>query len=158
MIREHELFHGAALLKLLSTGQRPMEIKPFAASKSSYVVNGIIGLYIKHSALRMSPWAFTFQPAHQEELAQMMAAFENMFLLLVCERDGVAVLTGPEIRTVLDTTQKTTQWVSVKRGKREQYQIKGSNGLLAFKVADSDFPKKVLAGLQIVRREQESIC
>lgn len=149
MIRDHELYHGAALVRLLSTGELPIEVKPFApGGKSSYVINGIIGVYIKHSALRMSPWAFTFQPAHQEELSQMMAAFANVFLLLVCERDGVAVLTGPEIRTVLDASQKATQWISVKRGKREQYQVKGSNGSLAFKVADSDYPKRILAVLK----------
>lgn len=150
MIREHELYHGAALLKLLSSGELPIEVKPFAiaGAKSSYVINRSIGVFIKHSALRMSPWAFTFQPAQQEELIQMMAAFENIFLLLVCERDGVAVLTGTEIRTVLDTSHNTTQWISVKRGKREQYQIKGSNGSLAFRVADSDYPKKILAVLK----------
>jgi hypothetical protein len=151
MIREHELYHGAALLKLVSNGQMPVEIKPFLSGggRASYVVNGTIGLYIKHSSLRMSPWSFTFQPAHRAELVKMMAAFENVFLLLVCERDGVAVLTGPEIRMVLDTNRKAAQWISIRRGKREQYQVKGSRGLLACKVADSDHPKKILASLKI---------
>lgn len=153
MIRDHELYHGAALLKLLSSGALPIEAKPFSASanNSAYVINEKIGLYIKHSSLRMSPWAFTFQPAHQEELIEMEAALEDVFLLLVCERDGVAVLTGDEIRTVLNIGHKTTQWISVKRGKREQYQIKGSNGVLPFKVADSDYPKKIIAALKSLR-------
>jgi len=149
MIREHELYHGAALLKLLSSGALPIEVRPFSTSgsKSSYLINGKIGVYIKHSSIRMSPWAFTFQPAHQEELVEMEAALKNIFLLLVCERDGVAVLTGSEIRTVLNMGQRATQWISVKRGKRQQYQVKGSKGLLAFKVADSDYPKKIIAAL-----------
>jgi hypothetical protein len=56
MIREHELYHGAALHKLISVGEFPIEIKPFAQSKgnSSYVINGRVGVYIKHSTLRMS--------------------------------------------------------------------------------------------------------
>jgi hypothetical protein len=158
MIREHELYHGAALLKLLSRSEQPIEVKAFTAAgvKSSYVINGILGIYIKHSALRMSPWTFTFQPAHREELARMAAAFENSFLFLVCERDGIAVLTGPEMWTVLDIDSKATQWISIKRGKREQYQVKGSNGSLAFKVADSDL-QKVLDVLQAVKQEQESM-
>jgi hypothetical protein len=50
----------------------------------------------------------------------------------------------------------STQWISVKRGKREQYQVKGSNGLLAFKVADSDF-QKIRAALETAKQEQGSI-
>lgn len=150
MIRDHELYHGAALLKLLSSGALPIEAKPFSASanNSAYVINEKIGLYIKHSSLRMSPWAFTFQPAHQEELIEMEVVLDDVFLLLVCERDGVAVLTSAEIRTVLNIGHKATQWISVKRGKREQYQVKGSNGALPSKVADSDYPKKVIAALK----------
>jgi hypothetical protein len=157
MIREHELYHGAALLKLLSRAEQPVEVKAFTASgvKSSYIINGIVDIYIKHSALRMSPWTFTFQPAHGEDLARMAASFENIFLFLVCERDGIAVLTRSEIWTVLNVNSRATQWISVKRGKREQYQVKGSNGSLAFKVADSDF-QKVLDVLQTAKQTQGS--
>lgn len=153
MIREHELYHGATLLKLLSSGTQSIEIKPFSASatKSAYVINGKIGLYLKHSSLRMSPWAFTFQPAHQAELVEMEEALDEVFLLLICERDGVAVLTSDDIKMVLNIGHKATQWVSVKRGKREQYQVKGSNGLLPFKVADSDYPKKIIAALKSLK-------
>jgi hypothetical protein len=150
MVREHELYHGAALLKLISSSECPVDIKPFAPfkGKSSYVINGKIGVYIKHSALRMSPWGFTFQPVHQDEIAQMEAAFKDMFLLLICETDGVVILAGPEIKTVLNVNHGGTQWISVKRGKREQYRIKGSNGELPFKIADSDYPKRLLAALK----------
>lgn len=58
------------------------------------------------------------------------------------------VLGGSDTRTVLDTSHKATQWISVKRGKRQQYRIKGSNGILAFKVDDSDYPKKVLDAIK----------
>jgi hypothetical protein len=159
MIREHELYHGAALLKLLSTGEQSVEVRAFAASgvKSSYILNGSVGVYIKHSALRMSPWTFTFQPAHQEELARMATSFQNIFLLLVCERDGIAILAGSEIGTVLDLDSRATQWVSAKRGKREQYRVKGSNGSLAFKVADSDF-QKIHVALEMAKQGQASIA
>lgn len=87
----------------------------------------------------------------------MAASFEHIFLILVCERVGVAILTGSGIRTVLDLNSRATQWISAKRGKRQQHQVKGSNGLLAFKVADSDF-WKTLAALAPARREQQSIA
>lgn len=149
MVREHELYHGAALLKLISNSEDPIEIKPFGSfkAKSSYVVNGKIGIYIKHSALRMSPWGFTFQRDHQDELVQLEVAFKDTFLLLVCETDGVVILASAEIKTLLDLNHQGVQWISVKRRKREQYQVKGSNGQLAFKVADSDYPRKILAVL-----------
>ena len=35
------------------------------------------------------------------------------------------------------------EWVSASRLKREQYTIKGSNGKLNFKIADTDYPKKI---------------
>src|SRR5882762_9765613 len=150
MVREHELYHGAALLKLISSSKSPIEIQSFPQFKgnSSYVVNGKIGIYIKHSALRMSPWGFTFQRVHQEELAQMEEAFEDIFLVLICETDGVVILTGPEIKMVLDRDHGGTQWISAKRAKGEQYKIKGSNGELPFKIADSDYPKKLLEALK----------
>jgi len=117
MVREHELFHGAALLKLISSSGTAVEIKPFAhlAGKSSYVVNGKIGIYIKHSALRMSPWSFTFQRVHQDELTQMEKACASVFLLLVCETDGIVALSGQEIKTLLDLNNAAAQWISAKR-------------------------------------------
>ncbi|PYP90122.1 MAG: hypothetical protein DMG65_12240 [Candidatus Angelobacter sp. Gp1-AA117] len=153
MVREHELYYGAALLKLISLSEYPVEIKPFASFKgnSSYVINGKVGIYIKHSTLRMSPWGFTFQRIHQDELTQLEAAFNDTFLLLICETDGVVILASPEVKTLLNLNHGGTQWISVKRGKREQYQVKGSNGQLAFKVADSDYPRKLLAALKLTK-------
>jgi hypothetical protein len=146
MIGEFEFFHGVVFARILHATQRPLMIKPFQlASNASYVVNDKIGIYIKHSAKRMTPWRFTFTQEHQKEIDLLKSNFKNVFLLLVCNGDGVVCLSYSELKTILDNQHDPIEWIRATRRKREMYAVRGSNGELDFKVGQNDFPGKIFA-------------
>ncbi len=144
MIKDFEFFHGLVFARILHGTQRPLSIRPFqSASNASYVVNDGVGIYIKYSSKRMTPWRFTFTKEHKEEIDLMKSNFKTVFLVLVCNDDGVVCLSYPELKQILDNQHDPIEWISATRRKREMYSVKGSNGELNFKIGQSEFPNKL---------------
>jgi hypothetical protein len=144
MIDKFEFFHGLVFARIIHGTQRPLSVKPFQSiSNASYVVNDNIGIYIKYSTKRMTPWRFTFQKEHQEEIDLMKSKFKNVFLVLVCNDDGVVCLNYSELKQLFDNQHDPIEWISATRHKREMYAVKGSNGELGFKIGQNEFPEKI---------------
>jgi len=144
MIKEFEFFHGLVFARILHGTQRSLSVRPFqSASNASYVVNETIGIYIKYSAKRMTPWRFTFRKDHQQEIDVLKAKFKNVFLVLVCNDDGVVCLSYSELKKLLDNQHDPIEWMSATRHKREMYLVRGSNGELDFKIGQNEFPEKI---------------
>jgi hypothetical protein len=147
MIREYEFYHGAVLKRLVQSDSR-ITLQQFVSDHSygaAYIVNGNIGLYIKHSTGRLSPWSFTFSPDHQADIDAMYKRFGEVFICLVCKDDGVVCLDYLQLKSVLDERFTTTEWVRVARHKREKYSVSGSDGKLRVKIGENEFPTKVFA-------------
>jgi hypothetical protein len=144
MIQNFEFFHGLVFARILHGTQRPLSVRPFqSVSNASYVVNDAVGIYIKYSSKRMTPWQFTFKKEHQAEIDLMKSSFKNVFLILVCNDDGVVCLSYSELKEILDNQHDPIEWISATRHKREMYSVKGSNGELDFKIGQNEFPEKI---------------
>jgi hypothetical protein len=149
MIKEFEFFHGVVFARILHSSEGSYSIRLFkSACNSAYVLNESAGMYIKYSSKRMTPWRFTFTKVHQQEIEALRSDFENIFLLLVCNDDGVVCLNYSELKQILDNQHDPIEWISATRHKREMYTVKGSNGELDFKIGQNDFPEKVFATLR----------
>lgn len=146
-LNEYEFFNGVVLNRLVRKG-KPIKIDVFPTSgNNSFMINDKVGLYLKFSTKKISPWRFSFTKEHQEEMKIMRDLLENIYLILICGRDGIACIEYEELKQILDEYYEDVEWVSASRLKREQYTIKGSNGKLDFKIADTDYPKKIFEKL-----------
>lgn len=145
MIKEFEFYHGVVFSKLIHHFPNGVSISAYQSpSNASYVLNDNIGIYIKHSTKRMTPWRFSFQRIHQDEIQQMKGRLGNVFILLVCGEDGVVTLSFEELKTILNETHDETEWISASRMPNKEYTIKGSDGALNRKVGKNNFPKRLL--------------
>lgn len=145
MIKDQEFYHGAVLARLVVDSANQFSVRVFKPGlASAFVLNETVGLYIKYSTKRMSPWRFTFLREHQDEIAKMRSTLPAMFLVLVCETDGFVVLSFEELKSVLNFEHDESEWISATRRKGHQYTVKGSDGKLDFKVSHTDFLKKIL--------------
>jgi len=90
---------------------------------------------------------------HQTEIDLMQQKYHEVFLLLVCNDDGVVCLSHEELRKLLDSQHAPIEWISVTRRKREMYAVKGSNGELDFKVGQREFPEKLFRDGAITPRQ-----
>ena len=80
---------------------------------------------------------------HQEEIELLKSNFNNVFLLLVCNDDGIVCLSYSELKQIFDNQHDPIEWISATRHKRQMYAVKGSNGELDFKIGKNDFPEKI---------------
>jgi hypothetical protein len=144
MIREFEFYHGAALTKVAHYNGQNVSIKSYPTpSRASYVINKDIGLYIKHSSNRMTPWQFSFLDVHQDEILEMAQNLERVYVALVCGVDGIACLSFHELKHVLDSVHDRYEWIRISRRPREKYAVKGSDGKLLFKIGNNQFPSRL---------------
>ena len=143
MIKEFELYHGAVLTKIAQSDAHTV-INPYPTpSRCTYLINNKIGLYIKHSSKRLTPWGFSFLRQHQDEIQHMAKSLDQVFVALVCGKDGIACLSHEELKHVLDDVHDECEWIRVSRRPREKYAIKGSDGKLRFKIARDHFPDRL---------------
>ena len=137
-----DFFHGAVLLKI--TNFRPVSLKKYQHNNSSYIVNDKIGIYNKYSQKRISPWTFSFSEVHIEEIKIFKNDINNLFIILVCNDNGICCLTFEELCLVLSIeNQNFPKWIKASRLKGEKYAISGSDGKLRYKIGNSDFPSKI---------------
>ena len=116
-------------------------------SRSAYVVNEKVGLYIKYRTNRMSPWTFSFGVEHLDEISELRASFEHVFVALVCGFDGIACLTDAECAQRVGDSAHEGGWIRVERSLREKYAVTGSLDRKVRKVGDNEFPAKLLDAL-----------
>ena len=86
---------------------------------------------------------FSFSKLHQDELKIMSELCKKCFLMLVCNKDGIACIGYKDLKKILDDNHEEVEWISASRLARESYAIKGSDGKLKFKINLNDFPKNV---------------
>lgn len=146
MIKEYEKFHGAVFSRLFHKTSKKVSIAAYPSkSNSSYIMNDKVGIYIKHSTSRMSPWNFTFQKDHQDEILKMKNKLGEVFVIFVCHDNGIACLSFDELKQVLDHIHEDVEWVRVSRNARQKFTITGKNGKLKFKIGENEFPNKLFS-------------
>lgn len=144
MIKEFEFYHGIIFSKILHHLQGEITIKSYpSADNASYTINNTVGIYIKYCTKRMSPWGFSFNKNHKEEILEIFNRIGSVYLLLVCDDDGVVVLTYDEFNDVLGDASADIEWIRVMRNKGQMYSVAGSEGRLKCKIGKRDFPNKI---------------
>tara|TARA_B100001248_G_C27118934_1_gene334832 strand:- start:112 stop:561 length:450 start_codon:yes stop_codon:yes gene_type:complete len=139
-----EFYHGAALAKLLNHGEK-ISIKTFPSeSNATFTLNDKVGVYIKYSKKRMTPWVFTFKKIHQEELKVISELHKHTFLIMVCGSDGIACINYNQVKKLLDESFAEAEWIKAHRYRREQYSLTGSDGKLNYKMPKNSFPQDII--------------
>lgn len=149
MSYEFEFYHGVALCKIIHDAPHAT-IKLYSEnSNSSYVVNSDVGILIKYSTKRMSPWQFTFTKKHCDELFGMIQCLKAVFVVLVCKDNGIVCLNSEEIKTLLSETYSKSQALLVARKPREKFRVScGKYEKTKLKIADNEFPAKIFKDIR----------
>jgi hypothetical protein len=137
MLDDYEFYQGAVLRQLVVSSDLSLLFRPFLREGriAAFVVNGRLGIYVKHSSKRMSPWRFTFTIEQAADLLDLEAKYPESFLVFVCESDGLVTLSFAELHDLVDFTQSDNAWVSISRPPRAQYHLAGNRGELDRKVS-----------------------
>jgi hypothetical protein len=103
----------------------------------------------------MTPWTFTFAKQHQDEILQMKQELRDVFLLLVCNDDGIVCLSYSELKQILDDQHAPIEWIRAERHKGQMYAVSGSDGQLGFKIGLNDFPCKIFNTCNVANSDED---
>ena len=158
-INNSEKYYGAVILRLLENLGVEVPETNFSLStgksKSSFIIHGItptsfgkgvkssVGLFIKISNKRLSPWRYSFDKVHQDEIYELYKNYGEVFIAFVAADDGIACVNFLQLKTFLDEQHDEQEWVSVSRKRNENYRIKGNDGSLERPLARNSFPKNI---------------
>jgi hypothetical protein len=137
MLDDVELIQGAVLRQVVVGAAGPVRIAPRekAGRVNTFIVNEAVGLHVKHSTKRMSPWLFTFHLDHLAELTEVQKECRDTFVALVCGTDGIATLDSKALQSIIRFDSSEQAWIRVKREKRAMYGVSGNSSELTHKIA-----------------------
>lgn len=139
----YTFFHGHALVRLIQD-PKTYGIELFHGN-NCYLINKKSLIYLKHTSKRISPWQFTFSPDHLNEISTIAANSRNLFLILICNDNGICCLDYKETaQLIMIGNMDQTKFLRVSRLTGEKYAVSGTDGKLKYKIGNSDFPCKVL--------------
>lgn len=152
MIRDQELLHGAAVIRLLDAGV-PVSIRHAPdIHASAYLAEAgdwRVALLLKLSTRKRSPWQFTFTDGEGAALANMAERFagHRRLLVLVCHTDGVCCLPHARLGDIMDDPETPAgQSVSVARGDGRSYRVSGpGRRKMPGTIPMSDWPRRVFS-------------
>lgn len=134
MLNQSDFFHGVLLSKLLDYQELSIVKHRYL---SAYIINNR-AYYIKYCKNRVSPWTFSFSEAHVSELNNLSRQYIRVFVILVCNEDGICCLNYEEFKTVIAVENRNyPKWIKATRQKREKYSVTGSDGKLGYKIGDN---------------------
>jgi hypothetical protein len=145
MLSKISFFHGSALIQILNHACYKSVIK-YREIGGSYLINNSIKIYIKYSQEKLPPWRFTFSKEHILETISMHNEGGNLYIVLVCNEDGICCLNWKEFETIISVENRVfPKWIAATRRKNEKYTIWGRDGKLKHKIGNSDFPEKLFS-------------
>jgi hypothetical protein len=138
MLDAYEFFQGVVFRQLVTASDKPLtfEVHDFSGRTNSYCVNSSVGIYIKHSSKRLSPWQFSFPPDQRTEFRMLGDHFENTFGIFVCGHDGIVAVPTAGLRTLIGHNETDQGWIRVSRSRNSMYALVGSSDALPSKIAN----------------------
>jgi hypothetical protein len=135
MTSDYKLYQGAVFTELLDSVDEQLSIRAIREEGrlGAYIVSDRVGLYIKHSAVRMSPWQFTFSKANALALMELRRRTPKVFIVFVCWLDGMMCASLDELTEILGAGVSEQAWVRIQRRKNEWYSVSGAAGDMQYK-------------------------
>ena len=122
-------YHGAFFSLLLEKLDSPVALQKIKMAGSGYyLLDEAIAVCLKWSSKRTGPWTFNFATSHRQTLQQLQRTYGEVFVCLICGRDGIAGLSFDEVTQILVTGSEEQQGISVRRRLRSMYEIGGPDG------------------------------
>lgn len=143
--KDFEFFHGAAIARLVGLRDDGILVcRRDDLGFGCYEICDDIGILVKYSTKRMTPWTFTFQANHRNTIEELRSNYNAIMLLLMCNEDGIVALDYQEAITLLSPEVCQTWTISVERKPRSMYSVGGTGGKLRGKFGDLELAKSLL--------------
>lgn len=137
-----EYYHGVAIRSIITTSPQrvTIETRDNGGRLNSYLINGRVGIHIKHSAKRLPPWQFSFSLAQLQELLDPRREAKFVWLIFVCGPDGLVAVSLKDFVSITEGRPGGVAVIRIDRGRNKMYRVSGNAGALPFRKARGVFP------------------
>lgn len=145
-IGEFKRYHGAALTSLIDGCRDAIALRRvWPENNALYELNNQAALYLKYSSARLSPWVFSFGVEHLLDLVKAEIEYRDVFLVLICGFECLAVLDAKDRNSVIDLQATQAQRIRVATGTNRKMTVTGTVGKTRNKLARTESFQKVYA-------------
>ena len=130
MTQEFERYYGIVFTSLFDEVSK-VGVHRFKENDSSYILNGTLGLYIKHATARVSPWNYSFRTTDFQILNEMEREVKEIAFALVCGFQGVCLISTSDIETAGGLLKGEPIRVTVRTVRGGSWRVSGSSGTLS---------------------------
>lgn len=136
MTPEYQFYHGAFLHELIVAAGHELRIalRDFHGRPDAFVINGEVGVMIKHSTARLTPWLFSFAKEHIAEVHALRESTRSCFIVFVCGDDGFVCVRERDLSGLFAPAESNVVSVRVDRRPRKMYRVSSSGNCLDRKV------------------------
>jgi hypothetical protein len=138
MFDDYEFYQGVVLRNLIVNADFSVMVRPFVREGriSAFVINSRIGVFLKHSTKRMSPWRFTFGLDQVSDLLDLEAKYFDSFVVFICGSDGLVTLDVAALHEIFTFDDVEKAWIAIERKPRSQYSVRGNRTELPNKISN----------------------
>lgn len=133
MIDKEEFYRGAAL-SLLLEDFRCNSVRKLG--RGGYIAHDTF-FQIRFTTKVRSPWGFAITEADIKRFHDAEQEAASSLLVLICGGDGICVLKQQEVSKLLGGN---AGWISARRKHNTQYELRGANERLDYKVPRNRWP------------------
>lgn len=136
MSLDFEASQGLVLRAVLVSDGPPISVAPFNrhGRLDAFVFQEKVGVFIKYSTKRLSPWPFTFHIEQVSELLDLETEYSTAFVVFVCGVDGLLTIDMATLHDLVSFKESEQAWVRIERKPRTLYSLSGNRAELAGKV------------------------
>ena len=130
MTHEFERYYGIVFTSLFEEVS-DVRIKKISDNDSAYVLNNRLGLYIKHTTARISPWSFSFRTNDFAVIDQLELETTDIAFGLVCGFHGVCLISSQDLKVAGGVFQGDALRITVRTMRGGSWKISGTAGELS---------------------------
>lgn len=130
MIHEYERYYGTVFMELFEQSQSKLSIEPINTERTSFLINGKLGLYIKHSSSRSNSWSFGFRAVDYEAIRELNKISEEIAFACVCGFHGVTILNNSDFAICAGFPEDLNSRITVRTKLKGSWTVTGSLGEL----------------------------
>jgi hypothetical protein len=136
MSLDFEASQGLVLRAIIVGATPPISVEPFNrhGRLDAFVFDRKVGVFIKYSTKRLTPWPFTFHIEQVSELLDLETEYSTAFVVFVCGVDGLVTIDMATLHDLVSFKESEQAWLRIERKPRTLYSLSGNRAELTNKV------------------------
>ena len=131
LTHEYERYYGTAFMELFEEATSSVRIEARNSERTSFLINGKLGLYLKHSSARSNTWNFGFRENDYLAIKELKSVSKEIAFACICGFHGVCIISSKDFEKCAGYPTDFVSRITVRTKVRGSWTVTGSAGELS---------------------------